>query len=379
MSIQPGAAPGAQCHLMRRALPWIAILLALACGSSPAPPPAGNAGSAGASGAAGSGGSATSGAGGSVAGAGAGGTSGGGSGGTTGGSSGSGGALGGSAGSSGSAGSTPGPDLALLTFNIRYGSANDGDDAWPLRKELVYAVLDDQLADSIGMQEAEAFQLEEIDVEFPAYDRVGVGRSDGLEGGEFSPIYFKTERLEVVTSATFWFSDTPEVAGSMGWGANYPRICTWALFEEKASGRKYYHYNVHLDHESETARVNSAKLLMERVSARTEQNTPVVVTGDFNTGESSVPIQYLLGTGSIDDGNNPLPLLDTFREVNPDATEVGTFNGFTGESNGGKIDYIFVSPALGAIAAEIIRDNDAGRYPSDHFPVNALIDGATWQ
>src|SRR6185503_8641718 len=120
------------------------------------------------------------------------------------------------------------------------------------------------------------------------------------------------------SSGTFWFSDTPDEIGSIDWEASLPRICTWAHLQEKSTGRSYYHFNAHLDNASETSRVNSAALLMARVVARDTPSAPVIVTGDFNTGESSVPIQYMLGAVPIENSENPLPLLDSFRVVNPD-------------------------------------------------------------
>ena len=356
----------------------VTVLVACGGGEESAPIAAGGRG-----GTAGAGGAAPGGSGGATAGASAAGSSGAGTGGAGAGHGGSAGTTGGAgsggiAGAGGEGGSSGGADLAILTFNIRYGTADDGDDAWPLRKELVFGILRDQAADSVGVQEALIGQLQELDAEFPEYERVGVGRNDGEESGEFSPIFYASARLEVLDSGTFWFSDTPDVIGSIDWEATLPRICTWAHFEEKTTGRRYYHYNLHIDHASELARVNSVALLMSRVAEREDAVAPVIVTGDFNTGEASLPIQFMLGAEPIDEAENPLPLLDSFRVVNPDADPVGTFNGFTGASDGDKIDYVF-SSGLEAIAAEIIRDNDQGRYPSDHFPVSARFDGSAWQ
>ena len=53
------------------------------------------------------------------------------------------------------------------------------------------------------------------------------------------------------------------------------------------------------------------------------------------------------------------------------AQDVGTFNGFRGRTDGGKIDYVLVDSRWQVEGAEILRDNDEGRYPSDHFPVVA--------
>jgi endonuclease/exonuclease/phosphatase family metal-dependent hydrolase len=276
-------------------------------------------------------------------------------------------------GSAGVSGAPAGFELGVLTFNIRYGTADDGDDAWDLRKHMVFEVLRTQAADSLGLQEALNGQLREIDVAVSEYARVGVGRNDGKLAGEFSPILYKLKRLEVLTSGTFWLSETPEVPGSKSWGASHPRICTWAHLREKITGRAYFHYNVHFDHQSETAKTESAKLLMQRVAQRSPSTDPVIVTSDLNANETSPAFQYLLGAAAIGDVKNPVPLRDSFRELHPDAEQVGTAHGFSGRVDGAKIDYVFISSGVTALAAEIIRTNENGRYPSDHFPVSATL------
>jgi len=255
----------------------------------------------------------------------------------------------------------PAAPLTIMSFNIRMGIANDGEDHWTKRREQLFALLREQRADVVGLQEAMHFQLEEIVRAVPGYDWVGVGRSDGRQGGEYSAILYRTSRLRPRRSDTFWFSDTPAVPGSMSWGNRYERICTWAYFED-SEGPAFYAYNVHLDHESQPSRERSADLLMRTVGARNPL-APVVVTGDFNSGEDNAAAKTVAST-----------LRDTFRVLHPDATEVGTFNGFTsGKTTGDKIDYVFVEPGVEVLGASIIRSAVAGRYPSDHFPVMATV------
>jgi endonuclease/exonuclease/phosphatase family metal-dependent hydrolase len=126
---------------------------------------------------------------------------------------------------------------------------------------------------------------------------------------------------------------------------------------------------------SEEARQRGAKLLMERVAARKNKDVPVVVMGDMNCGERSPGIRFMKGEPmNLDDKewDSPYKLVDTFRVAHPDATDVGTFNGFRAPGTA-KIDYVFGSPSLKTISAEIIRTQRDGRYPTDHFPVDAVI------
>jgi endonuclease/exonuclease/phosphatase family metal-dependent hydrolase len=192
---------------------------------------------------------------------------------------------------------------------------------------------------------------------------VGVGREDGRRGGEFAAILFRRDRLRVAESATFWFSDTPGVPGSRSWGNSVTRICTWARFIDR-DGRGFWHYNVHLDHQSQPSRERSAALLRQRVDARSVSAEPAMVTGDFNVGERNPALEVLRAAG----------FLDTFRVHHPDERRVGTYTGFKMDNDAGeKIDYILVQPGATVLRADIIRSARDGRYPSDHFPVVARV------
>jgi endonuclease/exonuclease/phosphatase family metal-dependent hydrolase len=251
--------------------------------------------------------------------------------------------------------------LAVMSFNIRYGTADDGENRWEARRGQLFELLKTHSPDVIGLQEALHFQIDEILAAVPAYRMVGVGRTDGGQGGEYAAILYRAERLAVRRSSTFWFSDTPDVVKSNTWDAALERICTWAIFDDKL-GTPFYLYNLHLDHVSQPAREKSVALLLDRIASRAPA-LPVVVTGDFNTGEANPATKAMLAR-----------FRDTFRALHPDAREVGTSNQFKfGMTTGEKIDYIFVEPGTEVLSAEIVRTARDGRYPSDHFPVTARL------
>ncbi len=253
-------------------------------------------------------------------------------------------------------------DVDVMSFNIRYGTASDGENHWNNRKELVREVIRDYLPDVLGLQEALRFQIDEIRKNLPEYDETGVGRDGGTKG-EYSAILYRIDRFDVDESGTFWLSDTPEVP-STNWGNSIRRICTWTRLLDKQSGSAFYFYNTHLDHKSQPSREKSVRLIVEFIQKRTHQD-PFVLTGDFNAGENNAAIKYLKGEGNV---------VDTFRILHPEAKEVGTFNGFRGLSDGPKIDYIFVNPSTSStLHASIVRTEQEGRNPSDHFPVTAKI------
>ncbi len=274
-------------------------------------------------------------------------------------------------------------ELTVMSFNIRYGTADDGENSWQHRKQIVFDLLRNRHPDIVGLQEALHFQINEICNELPRYSYLGVGRDDGKVKGEFCAILYLADRFDVNESDTFWLSDTPKVPGSITWGNACTRICTWARFIDKKNRQPFYLYNLHLDHVSQLSREKSAVLLTQRIQSRRYPD-PVIVTGDFNAGEDNPASLYLKGQATLADSNNliavnPLPIVDTFRVLQPNATEVGTFHEFTGKCTGPKLDYILTRPGVKVLSADILHDNIDGCYPSDHFPIIATMSLAVKQ
>lgn len=260
-------------------------------------------------------------------------------------------------------------EIYVMSFNIRYGSADDGQNHWNFRKDLVFDVIRQHSPDVIGLQEALHFQIDEIIENVPGYSIIGEGR-DGGKKGEYSAILHKSERFDVDTSGTFWLSDTPAIP-SNHWGNVCIRICTWVRLVDTKSGMSFYIYNTHLDHESQPSREKSVRLIANRILQRKHKD-PFVLTGDFNAGEDNPALRYLKGE-KIENEITPLPVLDAFRTLHTSVQKVGTFNGFKGRTDGAKIDYIFVPPDVKVLQADILRTASNGKYPSDHFPVAARL------
>ncbi|MEJ2703372.1 MAG: endonuclease/exonuclease/phosphatase family protein [Sedimentisphaerales bacterium] len=268
-------------------------------------------------------------------------------------------------------------EVRVMTFNIRYGTANDGENRWPNRRQMVCDVIHNHESDVIGLQEALKFQIDEILAASPELGLIGVGRDDGKTKGEYSAILYDHDRFTVDDSGTFWLSDTPEVPGSITWGNACTRICTWARLIEKKTGKAFYAFNLHLDHICQPSRERSALLVTQRIRDRKHPD-PFVLTGDFNVGETNAVVMYLKGKSRFTwsgqrEPANPVPMVDTFRVLHPDAKDVGTFHSFSGKRSNQKIDYVFAPPAAHVFAAQILHDNVDGRYPSDHFPVIARL------
>ena len=259
--------------------------------------------------------------------------------------------------------------VAVMSFNIRYDTYLDGENRWSKRKGQVSEVIRRYSPDVLGVQEALRHQIDDIRKELPGFGEIGDGR-DGEDQGEYSAILYDINRFEVDDSGTFWLSDRPGKP-SRDWGNGYNRICTWVRLLEIGTGRAFYMYNTHLDHQSQAAREKSVRLIMAYIGKRKQQD-PFVLTGDFNDGEESGPVKYLTGQGDGAD-RSPIILVDTFRLLHPNTEDVGTFNGFVGRTKGAKLDYIFTAPGSQVLEAAILRTMRDGLYPSDHYPVTATL------
>lgn len=258
--------------------------------------------------------------------------------------------------------SAPAPSFEVMTFNIRYGTANDGDNRWEVRRPRTLEALKKRHPAIIGLQEALSFQVEQVRDALPGYQAVGVGREDGKAQGEYSAIVYDAKRFRLLRSDTFWYSDTPNVPNSTNWGNQITRICTWAYFQDLNTKKYFYHYNTHLDHQSQPSREKSAAMILDRIKTRSTQD-PVIVTGDFNVGEDN-PVATILKQGG---------LLDSFRVLHPDEKTVGTFNGWKDRGTD-KIDYVWVNSGFKVLSAEILATKVKGFWISDHLPVVATIE-----
>lgn len=262
------------------------------------------------------------------------------------------------------------PPLRVLCFNLRYQNSGDKDSrAWTVRRDLAAQVIKDDQPDLIGYQEALRGMLDDLAGRIPGYQEIGVGREDGLTKGEYAAVWVRKDRFTVLDSGTFWLSDTPEIPNSRTWGNRVTRVCTWAKLQEKQGGQILHFYNLHLDHESQEARIKGIAEVLKHMEARTPAG-PWVLTGDFNAGEDNVVINTIR--------ESPLQPVDSWRMLHPDvpAAESGTFHTFTGVIHEAKIDYIFVPRAGQLIDAAILHTNKEGVYPSDHFPVRATVEFA---
>ncbi|MDP5279237.1 endonuclease/exonuclease/phosphatase family protein [Sphingomonas sp. DG1-23] len=246
--------------------------------------------------------------------------------------------------------------LKVMSFNIRYANEKDGANAWSKRRDVTVAMLEKAAPDLFGTQELLKVQGDYLVAKLKGYAWFGVDRRGGHDD-EHMGMFYRTDRLKLVESGNFWLSDTPDVVGSLTWGHPLPRMVTWGLFETIKGGRRFYAFNTHLPYraEDEDARTKGAALILERIEAMAG-DTPVVLTGDFNTIPGSAAYRTL--SARLEDAWTGAP-----KREGPEMT----FHNFTGTADK-RIDWIFTRGFV-AKRTVTITDHRGAVQTSDHFPV----------
>ena len=263
-------------------------------------------------------------------------------------------------------------DVRVMSFNIRYGTASDGENHWDRRKDFLVETVRAFVPDLLGTQETLAVQRDYLAEKLPEYHHLSVGRDDGREEGEMAALYYRQARFERLDGGHFWLSETPHKAGSKSWDSALPRMVTWVKLRDREveNAPPAIYFNTHFDHQGTTARLESAWLLRRQIAALA-RDCAVIVTGDFNADQGSPPYLALFDR---EEGELP-PLIDAYRAAHPRrAADEGTFSGFRANAvSGPRIDWIAVSRDWEVRSASIDRTSKAGRTPSDHFAVTAIL------
>lgn len=254
--------------------------------------------------------------------------------------------------------------LRLMSYNMRYDNPDDGENRWEIRREALIGLLNFHSPDFIGTQELLDHQLEYIVTRIPDYGVVGVGRIDGKKEGEYACILYNTRLFRVIEQSTFWLSPFPDSIGKRGWDASLERICSYGLFEDRKSGQRFWVFNTHFDHIGATARLESARLIWEKINIlNREKKLPVLLTGDFNSRPEEAPAQFL--SEKMVNARSSSGLV-----YGPEKT----FNNFSFTTPlKSCIDYIFTTrdARIKVRKFATITDSYDLKYPSDHLPVLA--------
>jgi endonuclease/exonuclease/phosphatase family metal-dependent hydrolase len=259
--------------------------------------------------------------------------------------------------------------IKVMSWNIRLDTENDGPSQWKYRKDALCNVVTLQSPDVLGVQEALHNQMKDMRKQLKGYRSLGVARDDGKKAGEYSAIFYNRKRVKAIRSGTYWLSETPDIPGSRGWDAACNRVVTWAEFREKSSGKHFVMFNTHFDHMGDTARVESAILIISKAGSIAGK-LPVILTGDLNVTDKHRAYRILTYP------ENEVVLSDT--RVRAEAEIKGpdfTFVGFDPEFVPTQlIDYIFATWDFNVISNHILDFRQNLPYFSDHLPVVSVLE-----
>ena len=253
-----------------------------------------------------------------------------------------------------------GQGLKVISYNIRVGSANDGTNSWQYRYPASAMMIDDQKPDIFGLQEALPMQFEYLNDILPDYKGVGVPRDDGKKEGEIMGIFWNKKTVKMIKWGTYWLSETPDKP-SLGWDVACKRTATWALMQDKKSGKKFFYVNTHLDHVGWEARKNGLAIIVDNIARMNPKGYPMVLTGDFNMS---------IERPEFDDLKKQMK---NTREVAFKTDHHNTFNNWGKESDA-IIDYIWFSGFSSCQEYQTItKPYNKRTYISDHYPVMATL------
>lgn len=256
--------------------------------------------------------------------------------------------------------------LHVMTLNIRRdlgALAWPRADRWEVRRSRLRALLRAEQPDVLGVQEALPAQAAEVSAALgPSFHRVGHGRLAGPRG-EGCPLFYDADRLELRGWRQVALSRTPDRPGSRSWLSVSPRVVVEASFRDRRTGAVLTVLNTHLDAFSPWARLRQAQRVHDIAATST---VPVILLGDFNAPAGTAPWRALEADGILRDAWTAA--------VSRRTPPWSTFAGYRSPRRGRRIDGILTSPALPVRRAGTNARQYGGGWPSDHLPVQALID-----
>jgi endonuclease/exonuclease/phosphatase family metal-dependent hydrolase len=252
-----------------------------------------------------------------------------------------------------------------MTFNLRFENDRDGLNGWSYRRKSVARLINKHAPSILGTQEGKYSQLSYLQENLPAYV---IHTPDRLtdDVSQCPTLFIQNDEFEILEGKEEWLSTTPDVYLSKDWGSAFPRMMSYAKILHKKSGKHLWVAVTHLDHIGVEARYNQAKIIADWAKNR---NEAVVLMGDFNDNPGS-PVHGVLTAPET-------KLRDTWQTLERKENS-GSFtnHGFDGIPQKTRMDWILISPHFHVTDAAIIRDNVAGRYPSDHFPYSVDLEWA---
>ena len=250
-------------------------------------------------------------------------------------------------------------EIRIMSANVRCLNPQDlGKKSWFYRADLILKNIEAEAPTVIGFQEVTKWQYAYLCDTLSGYDSVITYRDDTLYS-EGCPVFYNTSLYNLKDKGSFWLSETPEVM-SKGWDAACYRICSYVILEEKENGKQFVVFNTHLDHVSDTARINGIRVVLDKIAQF--GGLPSVIIGDLNAAEDSET--YRSVTENFLDAKYQLE--------NPQIS--ATYQNWGTELDRPCIDYCMISKTGFTVNSyKVVQTTYDGVYPSDHFPLSVSL------
>ena len=257
-------------------------------------------------------------------------------------------------------GTDGGRTVKVMSFNLRSADSNDpGVNNWTARRPAVKAMLAAQSPLVMGTQECDPIQRKNIIEDDPRYAAIGVDLNGPGDCEECAVFYLK-DSIEVLTHATFYLSNTPDVPSRLNGTSNY-RVCTWGKMKMKKGGQEFYFFNTHLEYSAAQLRQPEMDIILGKIKEIVTEEAPMVLLGDFNCDEDDAIYNGIKNYGFQSCRTKAL-VGDSHK----------THNGFGGYAQ--TLDHAFYKGFAGVNKFATDRYKYAGiTYISDHYPIWASL------
>ena len=257
-------------------------------------------------------------------------------------------------------GGDAGRSVKVMSFNLRSADSNDpGENSWTSRRPAVKAMLAAQNPLIMGCQECDPIQRINIIEDDPRYAAIGVDLNGPGDCEECAVFYLK-DSIEVLTHATFYLSNTPDVPSRLNGTSNY-RVCTWGKMKMKKGGQEFYFFNTHLEYSAAQLRQPEMDIILGKIKEIVTEEAPMVLLGDFNCDEDDAIYNGIKNYG-----------FQSCRIKAAVGDSHKTHNGFGGYAQ--TLDHAFYKGFAGVNKFATDRYKYAGiTYISDHYPIWAIL------
>ena len=282
--------------------------------------------------------------------------------------------------------------LRVASWNVLCENCSKGKASWAKRRGPLVDYIKEQDPDVLGVQEASQGRIPGGRTQYndllirlgKPYAITDAARSASLA----VRIIYNSDRVKLLDKGSTYLPRGPS-----------KRAATWAIFEQRSTGKKFFYLSTHLEPTNDkkgsnkhyNVRKRQARAVVDVIRKNNPDGLPVIAVGDFNSTKwddpSNAPYDIMQAAGYRD----PLGNAYESRGRAPGAfvenrinTSYASFNMYLrkarrspGDVNGSNPDYIFVSPMRVSEYETVVKVDSAGRWrgviPSDHNMIRATV------